>query len=205
MTPTIRFATAEDAPAIAAIYAPIVTGTTISFELVAPGPAVIADRIAAGGRLHPWIVATTADPREVRGFASAGPFRARPAYRWCVETSVYVHAGHRGAGIARALYHALLGVLEAQGYRRAVAGIALPNDASVAFHRELGFAPAGINPAVGWKHDRWIDMSWWQRDLGAGASAPDRSPPTGEPRPATPRDLGPRPRPQSAPRPTSDA
>jgi len=193
MTTTIRFATATDAPAIAAIYAPIVSDTTISFELVPPDADTMADRIRAGGRLHPWLVAATPGTGTLAGFASAGPFRGRPAYRWCVETSVYVDPAWRGQGVARTLYGTLLRMLAAQGYRRAVAGIALPNDASVAFHRRLGFASAGVSPAVGWKHDRWIDMSWWQRDPGAAKleapQAPDVGPPAGDPRPATDEDL----------------
>lgn len=159
---TIRLATPHDAPALAAIYAPIVAHTATSFEDVPPDAGEMARRLAATLPAHPWLVA---DDGEVLGYAYAGPHRARAAYRWAAEVSVYVAPrGHR-RGVARALYTELLGRLAAQGYALALAGITLPNDASVGFHEAMGFAPVGVFPALGHKHGAWHDVGWWTRRL----------------------------------------
>lgn len=166
----IRPASRGDAAAVAAIYAPFVTGSIVSFETEPPSAGEIAGRMAAGGGLYPWLVAEEAG--EVVGYAYAAAFRARPAYRFAVETSVYLRRGAEGRGFGRALYEPLLAIAEAQGFTQAIAAITLPNDASVALHERLGFAPAGAYRKVGWKMGRWLDVGLWQRPLAAAGEAP---------------------------------
>lgn len=166
----IRLATPEDAPGILAIYAPVVASTAISFELEAPTVDEMAGRIERVLPAHPWIVLT--DWGEVLGYAYAQPWQARAAYRWAVETSVYVDPAARRQGFGRSLYAGLLSLLELQGYRQAVAGIALPNPASEALHRGAGFALAGTIARVGWKLGAWHDVAWFQRPLNGGAKPP---------------------------------
>lgn len=166
----IRLATEADAPAIAAIYRPIVVETVISFEAEPPDATEIWRRMSAGMPMFPWLVAV--EGAEVVGYAYGSAHRAREAYRWSVDVSVYVGAAHRRRGVARGLYGALLDVLERQGYHAAHAGITLPNDASRGFHEAMGFRPVGVYPAVGWKHGRWHDVGWWQLRLRDGPAAP---------------------------------
>jgi L-amino acid N-acyltransferase YncA len=153
--------------AVAGIYAPFVTDTAISFELSAPSPEDMAARIERLGTSLPWLVAEQAPGTGVLGYAYAQPFAARVAYRWSVETSIYVDRDAARHGVGRALYRSLLGMLRAQGYRAAFAGIALPHPGSVGFHEAFGFRPVGVFEAVGWKLGRWHDVGWWQLDLCA--------------------------------------
>jgi phosphinothricin acetyltransferase len=159
----IRSATAADAVACANIYAPYVTGTCISFELEPPTSLQFVERIAAAQALHEWLVAER--DGEVVGYAYGHEFNERAAYSWSCETSVYVAMDLRSMGVGRALYEALLDYLAERGYRRAFAGITLPNDASVGFHRSFGFEEAGRYRRVGWKEGAWHDVAWMQRDL----------------------------------------
>lgn len=160
----IRLVTAADAAAIADIYAPYVTGSTVSFEAEPPGAAEMAARITSGGALYPWLVCEGADGG-IAGYASASAFRARHAYRFAVETSVYVAQGAHGRGIGRRLYETMLPLLEAQGFTQAIAAVTLPNDASVALHERLGFARAGTYERVGYKLGEWLSVGLWQRPL----------------------------------------
>lgn len=146
----------RDAAACAAIYAPHVTDGVASFELVAPDAAEMARRMEAA---HVWLV------HERGGYAYASPHRAREAYRLTVETSVYVAPEAQGQGVGRALYEALLGDLRDRGFAVALAGITLPNEASVALHEATGFAPVGVFRGIGWKFGAWHDVGWWQRRL----------------------------------------
>jgi L-amino acid N-acyltransferase YncA len=157
---------ARDAEAIASIYVPYVTDTVISFEDVAPTAAEMAARIDRLTKTHAWLVAE--DGGEILGYAYGCPHRERAAYRWATEVSVYVDPGHQRRGAGRALYEALLGLLADQGYRIALAGIALPNEASVALHEACGFKPVGVYRGIGFKHGTWWDVGWWQRDLASG-------------------------------------
>jgi L-amino acid N-acyltransferase YncA len=179
----IRAATNDDAAAISEIYAPYVTGSAISFEADPPGPDEIATRMAAAGTLYPWLVAEDADGR-VAGYAYAAPFRTRHAYRFSVETTVYLRTGREGRGLGRLLYEPLLAVLEEQGFTQAIGAIALPNEASVKLHERLGFTHAGTYRRVGCKLGRWWDVGLWQRAL----ARPDDPP--AEPRPAEFGTLG---------------
>jgi phosphinothricin acetyltransferase len=165
-----------DAPACAAIYAPFVAGSAVSFEEAPPDAAEMAERIAAYQARHPWLVADQAG--RVAGFAYAAPHRARPAYRWAVEVSVYVDERDRGRGVGRRLYDALLPRLAAQNLVVALAGITLPNAASVALHEACGFTPVGVFRRVGFKAGAWRDVGWWQRSLADGLPVPP-----GEPQP----------------------
>ena len=166
----IRDATAADAAACAAIYAPYVRETTVSFELEPPTPEEMAERIAAAQARHVWLVLEQ-DGRVV-GYAYANRFSARPAYRWSVEVSIYLERGRQRTGGGRRLYEALLERLAERGYRRAMAGTSLPNEASVAFHRALGFQPVGVYRRVGWKHGAWRDVAWVQRTIADGDDPP---------------------------------
>ncbi len=166
----VRDALEEDAAACAAIYRPYVLDTAITFELEPPSVAEMAARIAASRRTHAWLVAD--DGGEVVGYAYGGPFKARAAYRWSCEVSVYVARHRRRTGAGRALYAELFDRLAARGYRTAVAGMTLPNDASAALHRAMGFEPVGTYRRVGWKHAAWHDVACAQRPLVPADSPP---------------------------------
>lgn len=168
----------RDAAACAAIYAPAVEGSHISFEEEAPDPEEIGRRIRAYVATHAWLVAERGG--EVVGYAYGCPHRERAAYRWSAEVAVYVAPAARAAGVGAALYSELIGRLRSLGYRLLVAGITLPNDASMALHRRAGFAEVGVFRAVGWKAGAWRDVAWLQLDLGRGDDAPPaREPPRG--------------------------
>jgi len=159
----IRPATAEDAARCATIYAPHVTDGWASFELTAPSPAEMAARIANYGASHAWLVAE-ADGRVV-GYAYGSPHRTREAYRSSCDVAVYIDAAFARQGVGKTLYTELLPLLAARGLHAAFAGIALPNDASIALHEAMGFTTVGIYREVGWKMGRWRDVGWWQRLL----------------------------------------
>ena len=159
----IRPATVVDASACAEIYVPYVTGTSISFEVEPPAADEFVRRIEDAQAAHEWLVAER--DRIVVGYAYAHRFAERVAYSWSCETSIYLALNVRREGIGRALYEELLEHLAIRGYRRAFAGITLPNDASVGLHRALGFQDAGCYRRVGWKNGVWHDVAWMQRDL----------------------------------------
>ncbi|WP_116247354.1 GNAT family N-acetyltransferase [Nocardiopsis sp. FIRDI 009] len=162
-TTHIRDATPDDAHACAAIYAPYTTDTAITFELTPPAPQEMAQRISAAQHHHAWLVLEEDD--RVLGYAYAGPFRARAAYAHSCEVSVYLDRDHRGSGRGRALYRSLLPALAARGMRTAVACMTLPNDASLALHRAVGFTTVGTMHSVGYKHGTWHDVAWAEIDL----------------------------------------
>ncbi len=159
----IRLATAADAAAIRDIYAPYVTDACTSFEYEVPTVDVMLGRIVGVNRKHAWLVAEQ-DGRII-GYAYGAPHRARTAYQWSVEVSVYLDRSAQRKGIGRALYEALFERLRAQGYYNAYAGIALPNEASVRLHEAMGFQSIGVFRAVGYKFGRWHDVGWWQMEL----------------------------------------
>ncbi len=160
----IRDATAADGAACAAVYAPYVLGSAITFETEPPTPAQMAERIAVAQATHAWLVLVDED--RVVGYAYGGPYKARAAYRWSCEVSVYLEVGRRRGGGGRSLCEALFARLAERGYRTAVAGMTLPNDASVGLHRALGFEPVGTYRRIGWKNGAWHDVAWMQRPLG---------------------------------------
>ena len=169
-TPIIREARRQDAAACAAIYAPYVRDTTISFELDPPDEAEFARRIATYGQSHLWLVAEV--DGALAGYAYASPFSEREAYAHACEVGIYLAMGHAGAGIGRALYGALLPGLTARGLHTAIARIALPNPASIALHQRCGFTPAGVLREVGWKRGQWVDVALWQLLLQPGLPMP---------------------------------
>jgi len=174
----IRAATSEDAAAIAAIYAPHVLTGTATFEIEPPDARAMRARMAASEGLYPWIVATNGDPDGgVIGYAYATRFRDRPAYRYVVETSIYVADVAQRQGLGRLLYDALIDTLRAQGFVHAIGALALPNQASIAVHEAVGFRRTGVYREVGYKHGRWIDVGLWQCELN------ETSIPPVEPRP----------------------
>ena len=170
MPARIRFADESHAAAIAEIYRPVVESTAISFETVPPDRSEMARRIVETTREHPWLVCEIGG--RVAGYAYATRHRVRSAYRWSVDTSVYVDASVRQSGVGRGLYGSLFGILSAQGYFNAYAGIALPNAASVGLHEAVGFRKIGVYQRVGYKFGEWRDVGWWQLDLRAHEASP---------------------------------
>ncbi|AQT80354.1 GNAT family N-acetyltransferase [Mycolicibacterium litorale] len=168
-------ATAQDASAIADIYAPYVRDTVISFEAEPPTAQQIEARLSATLVRFPWLVALACD--RVVGYAYAGPHRTREAYRWSADVSLYLDESVHRRGYGRRLYTGLLEILGAQGYVNAYAGIALPNAASVGLHEALGFTHVGTFTQVGFKAGAWRDVGWWHRPLVDPPASP------AEPRP----------------------
>jgi len=162
----IRPATAADAEAVAAIYNRHVVGTIVTFEEDPVSEAEMARRIGAATVRAPWLV------HEVDGvpaaYACASPWKTRSAFRYTVESSVYVSETHVGRGIGRQLYATLLDELRERGLHCVIGGISLPNEASVALHERLGFVKIGHFPAVGWKLGGWVDVGYWALQLRAG-------------------------------------
>jgi phosphinothricin acetyltransferase len=140
------------------IYAPYVAERATSFETAVPDESEIAHRIASYAERYPWLVFES--HHDILGYAYASSHRARQAYQWCVEVSVYIDSAAHRRGLGRALYLALFHVLREQGYVNAYAGITLPNAASVALHEAVGFAPVGVYPRIGFKFNRWHDVLW---------------------------------------------
>ena len=169
---SIRAASPADIPAITQIYAHAVRHGTASFELEPPDEAEMAARLQAllKGR-YPYLAAESGGV--VVGYAYAGPYRARPAYRFSVENSVYVAPEAHRRGIGRLLLDRLIADCEARGYRLMIAVIGdsaqMP---SIELHRAAGFKLVGAFEGVGYKFDRWLDTVLMQRPLGKGSSAP---------------------------------
>jgi phosphinothricin acetyltransferase len=160
----------DDVAAIAAIYGWNVEHGTGTFELEAPELAEMARRRDdVVGKGLPWLVAEQGG--SVLGYAYANHFRPRPAYRYCLEDSIYLAPQATGRGLGRLLLAELVARCEAVGARQMLAVIGdSANLASIAVHRALGFEPAGTLRAAGWKFDRWIDVVLMQRRLGSGDS-----------------------------------
>lgn len=178
--PRIRRATPADGAACAAIYAPYVLGTAITFEVEPPDAAEMGRRIEAAQRAHDWLVAEVdgEDGPQVVGYAYGGRFRERAAYAWTAEVSIYLAPEATGQGLARPLYRALFARLEELGYRTLVAGYTVPNEPSERLHRALGFEPMGTYRRVGVKLGAWQDVAWMQKHLGDGP--PPEGPPPGQ-------------------------
>jgi len=166
----IRIAVESDAPAIRGIYAPFVERTAISFELQPPSIEEMARRISSTLPTYPYLVAER--DGQVVGYAYASQHRAREAYRWSVDVTVYVSPQAHRSGIGRALYGRILPILQRQGFHAAYAGIALPNTGSVGLHESLGFMHIGTYPEVGFKNGKWHDVGYWRISLN------DSLPPT---------------------------
>ena len=168
--PHLRPATPDDAAGVAAIYAPYVRETPISFEIEPPDAGEMRRRIARSQAAHAWLVCAAGDA--LLGYAYTSAHSERAAYRWGVDVAVYVRDDARRRGVGCALYAALLRLATAQGYVVAYAGITLPNAASVGLHESLGFTPVGLYPAVGYKLGAWHDVGWWRLALRPASEAP---------------------------------
>lgn len=134
-----------------------------------PVPAADLRALWQAGQ-HPWWVAV--EDGAVMGYAKAGTWRSRDAYRWTAEVGLYVARGHHRRGLGKALYTTLLADLAARGFRSAVGGITLPNEASVGLHLALGFEHVGTVRDAGWKLGRWHDVAFYQRRLATGDDGP---------------------------------
>jgi phosphinothricin acetyltransferase len=167
----IRLALEQDAPQIAGIYAPVVRDTPISFEVDPPTAAEMARRVTDTLAVFPWLVVDRSG--EILGYAYASAHRTRAAYRWCVDTTIYVDPHVHRAGVGRALYTSLLQVLALQGFYSAYAGITLPNPGSVGLHEAMGFEPLAIYRDVGYKLGAWHDVGWWHRTITPRPRVPE--------------------------------
>lgn len=171
----VRHADPErDAAPCAAIYAPHVDPGFASFEAVPPDAAELGRRIAAASQTHAWLVHER--DGAITGYAYAGPHRSRAAWRWSAEVAVYVGDAHVGQGVGSTLYGALLPLLARQNLRWALAGVTLPNPASVRLHEALGFQPVGVFRSVGYKAGAWRDVGFWQRELAPADGDPPPEP-----------------------------
>jgi phosphinothricin acetyltransferase len=168
---SIRLATERDAGQVAAIYAPNVTDTIVSFETEAPSADEMRRRIEVALERYPWLVCEHRG--RVLGYAYAGPHGSRAAYRWSVDVSVYVHEEARRRGVGRALYASLIAALSLQGFYNAYAGATLPNPASVGLHESVGFRAVGVYRGVGYKLGAWHDVGWWHLPLRERVADPD--------------------------------
>ena len=170
----VRAATPADAAAMARIYGHSAVHGFGTFEEAAPSPEEMAARLkAVQDRGMPWVVAEEAG--QVLGFAYAAPYRTRSAYRYTAEDSVYVAPEAQGRGVGRAALQAVIVACETMGLRQLVAVIGDSDNAgSLALHRSLGFEPCGVLPALGFKHERWLDVVLMQKALNGGASIPAR-------------------------------
>jgi L-amino acid N-acyltransferase YncA len=170
---SLRLARADDAAGIAAVYAPSVTGTVISFEMTPPTADEMRQRLAKVQPALPWLVCEAND--QVVGYAYASRHHERAAYQWSLDCAVYIGSEQRRTGVGRALYTTLFQLIELQGYYAVHAGITLPNAASVGLHEAFGFRPVAVYPKVGYKFGAWHDVGWWQLELQERRSEP--SPP----------------------------
>jgi L-amino acid N-acyltransferase YncA len=162
-TVQIRQATEADAPAMAALYNPYIRDTVISFEYEPVSVAAMQERIRSKLAQHTWIVAERAGV--LLGYAYYGRFRERAAYGHVVESSVYLAPAAQGQGLGRRLYAALIDAARQQGYREMIGVITVPNPASIALHRQLGFVPAGHIARAGNKLGQFVDVEFWQLRL----------------------------------------
>lgn len=174
MSLTLRDATPDDLAAVTALYGREVAHGTATFELDPPSIEEMSGRFAAVQRLGlPWLTAEF--DGAFAGYAYASPFRLRPAYRYGVEGSIYIEETARGRGVGRALLEALIERLGDQGVRHVIAAISdsQTSAASIGLHSALGFRLVGAYHQVGWKFDRWLDVTLMQLDLAPGGGPPD--------------------------------
>jgi len=168
----IRLARASDAEGILTIYAPYISGTAISFETEVPSAEEFATRIGAIGGRYPYLVCEI--DGKIAGYAYASKFREREAYRYDVETSIYVAAEYHGSGLAYELYGRLFQILKELGYYNAYASTVTQNTKSVNFHQKFGFKPIGIYHRAGYKFERWHDGMWLEKEINSSDARPGR-------------------------------
>ncbi len=166
----IRAARESDFDAVADLLNHYIRETAIHFGADPVLPAELRDEWSSHRRLYPFLVAE-AEGR-FAGFSKAGAFRERAAYAWTTECTVYVARGLERRGVGKALYQRLFTILCAQGFQTVIAGVTLPNEASVLLHESLGFSKIGHVARAGWKHGRFHDVGFWQKDLDTSPGAP---------------------------------
>jgi len=172
----LRAAKAEDFDALAAIVKPVILETAIHFAYEPVSGDDLRSHWSHDRETYPYLVAAEDD--RILGFAKAGAWRERAAYGWTPECSVYVAKDAQRRGIARSLYTRLFEILTTQGFHSVIAGITLPNEASVRLHESMGFRSVGRVARAGWKMGRWHDVGFWQKDLADPGAAPSpRQPP----------------------------
>ncbi|MFI5186520.1 MAG: GNAT family N-acetyltransferase [Chitinophagales bacterium] len=159
----IRIATIADAAPFLDIYAPYIENTSYTFETEVPTVAAFKERIDTYLQNWPWLVCEVNEV--IAGYAYGAKHRERLAYQWSLESSVYIHDDYQRAGVAKALYTALIDILKLQGFRNLYAVINLPNDKSVAFHEHMGFEYFATYKNAGYKLGRWKNVGWWQLQL----------------------------------------
>lgn len=175
MPPAIKISIAKSthSAGMLEIYRPFIETGWTSFETEVPSVDEFDLRVTKTLEQFPWLVALD-DRGEVIGYAYGGAHRSRVAYRWNSELSVYVHSDWQKKGVAKHLYKVLMEVLQAQGYLNFLAGITLPNDASVAFHENLGFEKVGIYRNIGYKMGHYRDVGWWSLFIGNPDEKPEK-------------------------------
>jgi L-amino acid N-acyltransferase YncA len=166
----IRTAKASDTASVLKIYAPYIENTSFTFETEVPSIDSFKERINTYLQSWPWLVCEINGV--IAGYAYGTKHRERVAYQWSVESSVYVHDDFQRAGVARALYTALIEILKLQGFRNLYAVINLPNDKSVSFHEKLGFEYFATYKKVGYKLGKWKNVGWWQLQLNEYSMEP---------------------------------
>lgn len=166
----IRLIEARDHREALNVYRPFVEQTAVTFDYEVPSLAEFSRRVAEVTTFYPWLVAEKNGV--VVGYAYGGKYRARKAYQWSAESSVYISRDHHRDGIGKALYVTLFQLLRLQGIRNVYAGMTLPNEKSEHFHAAMGFQPVGVYPRVGYKLGRWHDVLWMSLPLGEPEAAP---------------------------------
>jgi phosphinothricin acetyltransferase len=163
LSPNIRMATVNDAKVLLEIYKPYVVETSITFEYEVPTQEEFANRITQTLHKYPWLVYE--EEGEVIGYAYAGAYAAREAYKWSTTLSIYLKKAYHHKGIASILYKELMDLLKKQGFYTAYALITSPNPPSQRFHDKLGFTTMGVFPNIGFKHGEWKDVVYMQKIL----------------------------------------
>lgn len=170
MDVAIRLANLGDAAGVLSIYAPYCEATSVTFEIAAPTEEQMRERIVSVTANYPWLVAEVQG--RIVGYVYATRFRERAGYRWTAEVAVYIAADTHRRGLGKAMYTSLFAILRVQGYAKAIAGITVPNPASVRLHESLGFVQTGTFPGVGHKDGKWLDVGWWQLQLQPESVSP---------------------------------
>lgn len=167
---TIRMATADDAAAIAAIYAHYVQNTTVSFEYEVPSVREMSRRITETLNKYPWLVCVHHEQRlggqeSILGYACAHTFFTRAAYQWDVELTIYMDQHHTGSGIGSLLYRTLFAILKEQNIQNVYSLVTVPNPSSERLHQKFGFQSCGIWSQTGYKFEQWLDVQVYSKSL----------------------------------------
>lgn len=170
LTMKIRAYKSTDAEAILSIYAPFIIAGPVTFETDVPALSDFQRRLSAIAENFPFFVLE--EDGQIQGYAYASKYRERAAYRWHVETSIYMHESARGKGRGLLLYRTLLNELTRRKFTRAYAIVGLPNEPSEQFHRNCGFLPLVTHTQAGWKQGKWRDVLWLTKDLHPAENPP---------------------------------